>query len=322
MSSPFLNTIRQAIRLRHYSKRTESGYIYWIKRYIHFHNKRHPSEMNATHIEAFLSYLAIEQNVAPSTQNTALNALVFMYKEVLKQDLGKFDQFTRAKKAKKLPVFFTHHEINLLFKQLKNDYKLLAGLMYGSGLRLMETVRLRYKDIDLDKLCIRIHDGKGGKDRIVTLSQRLVEPLTIQMQKVDALYQQDQLNNVPGVYLPFALERKFPDAGKTLAWQYLFPSSRLSFDQRSGITRRHHIDETSVQKSVKQAIKKAKINKPASCHSLRHSFATHLLERGADIRTVQEQLGHSDVKTTQIYTHVINRGGSAVQSPLDDIPLT
>jgi integron integrase len=319
MSSPFLNSIRQAIRLRHYSKRTEQTYLYWIKKFILFHNKKHPSDMNEYHIESFLSHLAIQSHVAPSTQNTALNALSFMYREVLKKELGKYDQFVRAKPKKKLPVFLTQNEIKRLFTHLDGHHKVAASLMYGSGLRLMETVRLRVKDIDFDHSCIRVIDGKGGKDRVVTLSAISKDLLKPQLELVKALFEQDRLNNVPGVYMPYALERKYPNAGKTLGWQYLFPSLKLSKDPRSSAIRRHHIEERTVQRSVKKAAALAKISKNVSCHTLRHSFATHLLERGADIRTVQEQLGHSDVKTTQIYTHVLNRGGNAVQSPMDDL---
>lgn len=319
MSSPFLNSIRQAIRLRHYSKRTEQTYIYWIRSFIHFHNKKHPSEMGEFHIEAFLSHLAIERHVAPSTQNTALNALTFMYREVLKKELGKYNQFVRAKTKKKLPVFFTHAEINLLFQHLEGYHKVACSLMYGSGLRLMETLRLRVKDIDFHHSCIRVINGKGGKDRVVTLSNTSKQLLNPQLELVKALFEQDRFNNVAGVYMPYALERKYPEAGISYGWQYVFPSMNLSKDPRSSLIRRHHIEERTVQRAVKRAIKDAKIQKQASCHSLRHSFATHLLEQGADIRTVQEQLGHSDVKTTQIYTHVLSRGGNAVQSPMDSL---
>ena len=319
MASEFMNQVRVAIRLRHYSKRTEESYCQWIRRYILFHNKQHPKHMNESHIEAFLSYLAIQRDVSPSTQNSALNALTFLYREVLQIELKAYNQFTRTKPKKKLPVFLTQEEIVLFFQHIKGQPKLAAALMYGSGLRLMETLRLRYKDIDLHKLCVRVIDGKGGKDRVVTLSKNTANHLAIQMEKVETLYLQDRADNVPGVYLPHALERKYPNASTSLAWQYLFPSNRLNQDRRTQIRRRHHIDETSVQKAVKRAIYEAGIQKAASCHSLRHSFATHLLERGADIRTAQEQLGHSDVKTTQIYTHVLNRGGNSVQSPLDDL---
>jgi len=316
-----MTQIRTAIRLRHYSKRTEQSYCHWIRRFILFHNKKHPADMNEAHVEEFLTNLAINNKVSPSTQNSALNAITFMYREVLKVELGEYNNFVRAKSKKKLPVFLTHEEIIRFFRHISSPYKLPAALMYGSGLRLMETVRLRYKDIDLNKLCVTVIDGKGGKDRVVTLSKKTANQLAIQLKKVEMIHLEDRANHVPGVYLPFALERKYPNASTSLAWQYLFPSAHLSHDKRTNITRRHHIDESSVQKAVKKAVIAADINKPASCHSLRHSFATHLLERGADIRTVQEQLGHSDVKTTQIYTHVLNRGGSAVQSPMDDLML-
>ena len=319
MASQFMTEVRTAIRLRHYSKRTEQTYCQWIRRYILFHNKKHPKDMNESHVEEFLSHLAQQKQVAPATQNSALNAISFMYKEVLRKELGEYNNFVRAKNKKKLPVFLSQEEIVRFFQHISEQYKLPAALMYGSGLRLMETVRLRYKDINLKKLCITVIDGKGGKDRVVTLSKKTANLLAIQMKKIEAIHLQDQSNNVPGVYIPFALERKFPKAATSLAWQYLFPSAHLSKDKRTNIVRRHHIDESSLQKAVKKAINDANINKPASCHSLRHSFATHLLERGADIRTVQEQLGHTDVKTTQIYTHVLNRGGNAVQSPMDDL---
>ncbi len=316
--SPFLARVRAAIRLRHYSIRTEQAYLYWIRRFIRFHNRRHPEEMGAPEVERFLSHLAVHDQVAAATQNQALNALVFLYKAVLDRPLGDIDAI-RAKRSQRLPVVLSKAEVRRLFRCLDGKQWLVACVLYGSGLRLMECLRLRVKDIDFEHRAILVRDGKGGKDRVVTLPDEITIPLRRHLQSVKNTHQKDLADGYGEVYLPHALARKYPNAGVSWAWQYVFPSARRSVDPRSSVTRRHHMDESSVQKAIKQALRRAGIDKPASCHTLRHSFATHLLERGMDIRTVQEQLGHKDIRTTQVYTHVLKRGGNAVRSPLGDV---
>ncbi len=321
MASPFIQSIRDHLRSRHYSKRTEQTYIYWILFFIRFHNKTHPSQMGGPEIGQFLDHLALNRKVTPSTQKTALNALIYLYKRFLGQENIHIDHYSQASKPKKLPVVLTRTEVRLLINHLQGEYALCAKLMYGSGLRLMETCRLRIKDIDFDKQCIYIHEGKGNKQRITTLATICCADLQRQIDQARIYWEEDcQAELWDGVYLPYALARKYPRAPFEFAWQYLFPARKRTQDKRNNNkVRRHHIYEKSVQRAVKTAVKAANINKMASCHSLRHSFATHLLERGADIRTVQEQLGHSDVRTTEIYTHVLNRGGRAVISPLTDL---
>lgn len=314
-SSPLLNRLREAIRVRHYSIRTEQAYVDWVKRYILFHDKRHPAEMGAGEVTAFLTHLAVNRNVAPSTQNQAFNALLFFYNTVLEQPLADING-VRAKKKKKLPVVLSREEVAALLRQLSGAQWLAACLMYGSGLRLMECMRLRVMNLDFEHRAIHIIDGKGAKSRVVTLADDLILPLQRHLEAVRSLHEKDLSDGFGDVYLPYALERKYPNAGRSWAWQYVLPAAGRSIDPRSGVERRHHMDEQAMQRAMKVAVKKAGIEKPATCHTLRHSFATHLLERGMDIRTVQEQLGHSDVKTTQIYTHVLNRGGNAVISPL------
>ena len=317
--SPFLEEVRTAIRLRHYSIRTESCYLDWIKRFILFHGKRHPRDMAEPEVRAFLTHLAMQRNVAPATQNLALNALNFLYKFILERPLNDSIGFTRAKKKQKLPVVLTREEVQSLLRELNGHHWLAACLMYGSGLRLMECVRLRVMHLDFDHRAIRVINGKGGKDRVVTLADELIVPLQHHLQHVRGLHKKDLADGFGEVYLPYALARKYPNAPKEWAWQYVFPATQRSMDPRSGVMRRHHFDEQALQRAIKRAVHAAGISKPATCHSLRHSFATHLLERGADIRTVQEQLGHSDLRTTQIYTHVIGRGGNAVVSPLGGV---
>ena len=312
-----LDQVRDAIRLKHYSIRTEETYIGWIKRFIFFHNKRHPKDMGENEIKAFLTDLAVNKNVAASTQNQAFNALLFLYREVLKQDFGNFSDTVRAKKPKKLPVVFTKTEVKLIIDQLEGVKWLMAQLMYGSGLRLMECMRVRVKDIDFSYRQITIRDGKGGNDRITMLPEITVDPLNRHLEKVKLTHQLDLDAGFGSVYLPYALERKYKNADKCWGWQYVFPSTKRSIDPRSGIERRHHIHESVIQRAVRQSVRTAQINKTGTCHSLRHSFATHLLEAGYDIRTIQELLGHKDVSTTMIYTHVLNKGGQAVQSPGD-----
>jgi integron integrase len=318
MKSPkLLDQIRNAARLRHFSIRTEEAYLNWIKRFIIFHNKRHPRDMSAADIEHFLSHLATERNVASSTQNQALSAIIFLYREVLKLDMPRLEDVVRPKRPKRLPVVLTRDEVQAVLSKLSGSHWLMASLLYGSGLRIMECVRLRSKDVDFDSNQLIIRDGKGGKDRVSVLPQALIRPLQLHVAKVRLLHQEDLAIGSGEVYLPHALERKYPNAPKEWWWQYVFPAAKLSIDPRSDKQRRHHISEDTLQRAVKAAIRKAGICKPASCHTFRHSFATHLLEDGYDIRTVQELLGHNDVRTTMIYTHVLNRGGKAVKSPLD-----
>jgi len=314
-----LDQVRYVIRVKHFSIRTEESYVNWIRKFILFHNKRHPIEMGETDISQFLTYLAVKKRVAASTQNQALSAILFLYRDVLKKDIGWLDDLERAKRPAKLPVVFTKREVNDILIRLEGTKWLMANLLYGSGLRLMECVRLRVKDLDFgyDQLVIR--DGKGQKDRVTMLPLSLKEPLQRHLAKVKAIHEEDLRAGFGRVHLPFALNRKYPNAEREWGWQYVFPSSKRSKDPRTGIVRRHHIDESVLQRSVKVAIRAASITKHGSCHTFRHSFATHLLEEGYDIRTVQELLGHKDVSTTMIYTHVLNKGGKAVRSPLDRI---
>ena len=312
-----LDQVRDTIRLKHYSLRTEQAYSDWIRRFILFHNKRHPRDMSEQEVSQFLTHLARDANVAASTQNQALSALLFLYKEVLKQEIGWLDRVERAKKPPKLPVVLSPGEVRRIFAQMKGVEKLMASLLYGSGLRLMECVRLRVKDVDFAYAQIMVRDAKGGKDRVTMLPVDLVEPLGRHLVKVRTQHEQDLEDGLGTVHLPFALARKFPKAEREWAWQYVFPSSRLSVDPRTGKTQRHHIAEGMLQVALKKAVRASGIAKPATCHSLRHSFATHLLENGYDIRTVQELLGHKDVSTTMIYTHVLNKPGIGVKSPLD-----
>lgn len=312
-----LDEVRDAIRVRHYSIRTEQAYIDWIRRFIIFHNKRHPAEMGEKEVSQFLTHLAVNRNVAASTQNQALSAILFLYKHVLKKPLDWLDNVERAKKPERLPVVLTRDEVRALLDQLKGVNLMIASLLYGSGLRLMEALRLRVKDIDFHYNQIIVRYGKGAKDRVTMLPASLKDPLRNQIKNARSIHQSDLSEGFGAVYLPYALEKKYPNASREWAWQYVFPAASRSIDPRSGVERRHHTDERVVQKAVRTALHRAAITKPASCHTLRHSFATHLLESGYDIRTVQELLGHKDVSTTMIYTHVLNRGGKGVMSPLD-----
>ena len=311
-----LDQVRDAIRLKHYSYRTEQAYVNWIKRYIFFHGVRHPAEMGAPEVEAFLTHLAVKENVAASTQNQALSALLFLYREVLHQDLGPVDAL-RAKRPKRLPTVLTKDETLRLIGCLSGTHQLMAKLIYGSGLRLMECLRLRVKDLEFDRRALIVRDGKGAQDRVTVLPDSLIPLLKEHLQRVKALHEQDLAQGYGAVYLPDALARKYPNADREWGWQYVFPASSLSQDPRSGVTRRHHLHESSLQKAIKEAARLAGSVKPVGPHTLRHCFATHLLESHYDIRTVQELLGHKDVKTTMIYTHVLQRGGLAVRSPLD-----
>ena len=319
-NSPFLLLIEQHMYKKYYSKRTISSYLYWIKCFIVFHNKRHPKDMGNEEVEAFLSDLVLKRNVAGQTQGLALNALSFLYKEIIKRPLTLELSYVRSKKPRKLPIVLTVDETQRLLQYMPADHFLAAALMYGSGLRLMECLRLRVQDVDFDFQCLRVWNGKGGKHRTVTLAPELFNPLRTQIDLVKHYWQLDCKNtNYAGVWLPTALRRKYTLANKALVWQYLFPSARLSVDPENGGVRRHHVDETTLQKAIRKATNLADIGKPVSAHTLRHSFATHLLASGADIRTVQEQLGHSDVATTQIYTHILQQGGNAVRSPFSGL---
>lgn len=313
-----LDELRNELRAKHYSKRTEESYATWIKRFILFHNKKHPKLMGADEINRYLKYLAVNKEVSASTQNIALCAIIFLYKHVIKKEIEKFD-LIRAKKPKRLPVVFSRKEIKDILKNLSGSHLLMANLLYGSGLRLMECLRLRVKDIDFEYNNIMVRGGKGKKDRVTVLPDILKGKLKQHLLKVEKLHQKDLNNGYGGVYLPYALEKKYPNANKELGWQYIFPASQLSIDKRTGIKRRHHIDESVLQRAVRVAIKKAGIKKPGSCHTFRHSFATHLLENGYDIRTVQDLLGHESLNTTMIYTHVMKRGGMGVKSPADNL---
>jgi integron integrase len=312
-----LDRVRTLIRAKHYSIRTERIYVFWIKRFICFHGKRHPESMGKAEVEAFLSHLATAGDVAASTQNQALAALLFLYKEILQIRLPWLDSVVRAKRPKKLPVVLTKDEVDRLLAQSDGTVGLFLRLLYGTGMRIMECATLRIKDIDFGARSIIIRAGKGGKDRVTVLPESVIEGLGLHLQHVRAVHDEELVAGRGDVELPFALERKFPRAAFQWPWQYVFPARGLSRCPRTGVIRRHHIDETMIQRHFRRALLAARIAKPATPHTLRHAFATHLLETGYDIRTVQELLGHSDVATTMIYTHVLNRGGRGVRSPLD-----
>jgi integron integrase len=314
-----LDKVRHTLRTKHYSLRTEEAYLAWIKRFILFHNKQHPAQMNSPEIEAFLTDLAVTHHVAPSTQNQALAALIYLYREVLTIELTDRINAVRAKPPERLPTVMDRAEVARLIARLPDRYRLMAKLMYGSGLRLMECVRLRVKDVDFAQHQLIVRRGKGDKDRDTVLPDSLVSALTRQLRLAKTLHQNDLEQGFGRVYLPHALERKYPAASSEWAWQYVFPAPHLSTDPLTGETRRHHLGPTGLQKAVRRAAQAANISKPVSCHTFRHSFATHLLESGYDIRTVQELMGHKDVSTTMIYTHVIKRGGLAVRSPVDSL---
>lgn len=315
--SELLDRVRTLIRTRHYSYRTEQSYIHWIKRYILFHNKRHPAEMGAAEVTQFLSNLAVSHKVSASTQNQALAALLFLYRYVLSIDLPWLDDVVRAKKPTRLPVVLTKEETRTLLAHLKQQEWLMASLLYGAGLRLMECLRLRVKDVDFGYKQIVVRDAKGNRDRVTILPSTIEEPLRQHLIYVRSIHKRDLREGFGHTLLPYALAKKYPNADREWAWQFVFPASRRTQDPRSKEIVRHHIGEWVLQKAIKEALINSGINKRASCHTLRHSFATHLLEAGYDIRTVQELLGHKDVRTTMIYTHVLNRGGKGVKSPLD-----
>ena len=318
--SAYLNYIADYMLTRQYSLRTINAYLSWITNFIHFHNKRHPSSMGNSEVEAFLDHIVLKRNISAKTQSAALNALAFLYKHIVKNELSLNLNFARSKRQPKLPVVMTPDEVKQLMIHLSKRYYLIVGLMYGSGLRVMEAVQLRVKDIDFDYKCIQIWNGKGNKHRIVTLATELLPLLRNQIMQVEEYLQLDLQNEqYAGVWMPNALARKYPSANKSLAWHYLFPSYKLSSDPETGEIRRHHFHPTCVRKAVKKALKQTNITKIVTPHTFRHSFATHLLQSGADIRTVQAQLGHTDVKTTQIYTHVLQQGANGVVSPLSKI---
>jgi len=312
-----LDRVRQHLRLRHYSIRTERAYVDWIKRFIVFHGNRHPAEMGEDEISGFLTYLAADRHVAASTQNQALSALLFLYQQVLDRKLEYMDGIERVKRPPKIPVVLSPEEVRAVLKELTGECRLMAELLYGSGLRLMECVRLRVKDVDFAYRQITVRDGKGFRERVTLLPDRLIKPLRLQLQRAKELHKQDLAKGRGRVHLPYALGRKYPNAARAWVWQYVFPAPKLSVDPRSHETQRHHVQEKNLQNAVKMAVAKAGVTKLASCHTFRHSFATHLLENGYDIRNVQELLGHKDVSTTMIYTHVLNKPGLGIQSPLD-----
>ncbi|WP_105258355.1 integron integrase [Pseudoalteromonas sp. T1lg88] len=318
--SPYLNYIADYMLTRQYSLRTVNAYLSWISNFIHFHNKRHPTTMGDNEVVEFLDHLILKRNMSPRTQMAALNALAFLYKHIVKEELSLDLKFVKSNRQPKLPVVMTPEEVKEILSFMKKRYYIIAGLMYGSGLRVMEAVQLRVKDIDFDYKCIQVWNGKGNKHRIVTLANELIPLLRNQIMQVDEYLQLDLKNEqYAGVWMPNGLAKKYPSANKSLAWQYLFPSYKLSGDPKTGEIRRHHFHPTCVRKAVKAALKQSGITKLITPHTFRHSFATHLLQSGADIRTVQSQLGHSDVKTTQIYTHVLQQGANGVVSPLSKI---
>ena len=322
MSDPpkLLDRVRIAIRARHYSRRTEEAYVGWIRRYILHHRKTHPAAMGAEEVNAFLTHLAVEARVSAATQAQALSALVFLYRHVLDDPLPWLDEIVRARRPARLPAVLSREEVAQLLGQLRGTPRLAASILYGAGLRLLEALRLRVKDVDLAARLLVVRHGKGGKDRRTMLPDSLRGALQTQIGVVKRLHARDLSRGYGEVWLPDALSRKYAGAAKELAWQYLFPASKISFDSESQSWRRHHLDESAVQRAVKEGVRGAGIDKPAGCHTLRHSFATHLLEDGYDIRTIQELLGHADVKTTMIYTHVLQRsGGRGVRSPMDSL---
>ncbi len=316
-----LDQLRAEIRRMHYSYHTEKTYVGWVKDYVLFHHKTHPREMGAEQVRTFLTHLAVDRHVAASTQNQALCAIVFLYKHVLEQELGDIGAFAWAKKPKRLPVVLTPEEVTQLLTQLTGVKRLIAELLYGAGMRLTEALRLRIQDVDFEQRIITVRDGKGARDRSVVFPERLAPILAIQIKNAERTHQRDLKAGFGTVSLPYALERKYPNANRDIRWQWVFPSRNLSIDPRSGRKQRHHLYQNILQKALAQATREAGIRKRVTAHALRHSYATHLLEAGTDLRTIQELLGHSDVRTTQIYTHVAKIGALRTYSPLDELNL-
>jgi integron integrase len=314
-----IDVVRENIRLRHYSIQTEKAYVGWIRRYVRFCSGKHPRDLGSNEITTFLTHLAVDLSVAAATQNQALQALIFLYREVLRIELPDIAQVVRASKPLRLPVVLTREEVQRVFAHIEGRPRLIVGLLYGSGLRLTESLSLRVKDLDLQRRELLVRHGKGGKDRVTVIPERMIEPLRQHMGALSAWFHRERQTGAPGVSMPGALKRKYPEAPVSWAWQWLFPSSTLCRDPYDKSLGRYHVHAKTVQRVVQVAVKRAGISKPAGCHTFRHSFATHLLESGYDIRSVQELLGHTDVKTTQIYTHVLNRGGNAVRSPMDGL---
>lgn len=318
-SPRLLEQLRDAVRRRHYSYRTEKAYLHWARRYILFHRKRHPAEMGEHEVGMFLTHLAVERRVFASTQNQALNAILFLYKQVLNRDIGLIEGVTRAKRSQRLPAVLSRDEVQAVLMRLSGRVWLMAGLMYGAGLRVTECLRLRIKDVDFGFRQILVRDGKGKKDRAVPLPRAMTAALRMQIEVVSRIHAADLADGFGEVSLPYAIDRKYPNAPRELGWWYLFPASHRSRDPYTGRIKRHHLDESVIQRAVKQAVVAAGIRKPVSCHAFRHSFATHLLADGQDIRTIQELLGHKDVSTTMIYTHVLGVGARGVASPFDSL---
>jgi len=314
-----LDILRDEIRARHYSRRTEKTYKNWVKQYIIFHDMRHPSEMGEIEVNLYLTHLATHKKVSSSTQNQALSAILFLYKNVLHKELGDFGNVVRAKRSRKIPVVFTKDEVKRIFTHLIDEKQLMASLLYGSGLRLTECLQLRVKDVDFEHKQIIVRDGKGEKDRVTLLSEKDTQRLKRHLKKVKYIYNTDHHNGVVTTNIPYALERKYPNISKEWHWCYVFPSTKTVVDKNTGEVKRHHLNESVLQRAVKKAIKLAKVEKHGGCHTFRHSFATHLLENGYDIRTIQELLGHKSLQTTMIYTHVMNNGPLGVKSPGDTL---
>jgi integron integrase len=317
--SRLLDRVRDKIRLRHYSIRTEQAYVDWIRRFILYHGKRHPETLGGSEVEAFLTHLAVDRGVAAATQNLAKSSILFLYRDVLERDLPWLENVERARTPARLPTVLSHEEVAAVLTRLRGVHGLIGRLLYGTGMRIMEGVRLRAKDVDFARREILIRDGKGSKDRVTVLPRFVMGPLRAQLEVAHQLHAIDLRDGFGDVYLPFALARKFRNAGREWGWQYVFPSERRARDPRTGIVRRHHLSDQAFQRAMRQAVRDSGLVKPATPHTLRHSFATHLLESGYDIRTVQELLGHTDVSTTMIYTHVLNRGGRGMVSPLDEL---
>jgi len=314
-----LDRLREALRSHHYSRRTEQTYCHWVKRFIFFHNMRHPADMAEPEINAYLTNLAVKEKISASTQNQALSALLFLYRHVLDREIGDLGEVIRARKPRHLPVVMTREETRAVLSRLKGDKWLMASLMYGAGLRLMECLRLRVQDVDFARNEITVRDGKGAKDRVTMLPLSLNTPLQKHLQTVKDIHEKDLADRWGRVQMPYALDRKYPNASADWRWQWIFPQESRWRKRETGEQGRHHVHESIVQKAVKEAVAKAGLVKHVSCHTFRHSFATHLLQDGYDIRTIQELLGHKDVSTTMIYTHVLNRGGHGVRSPADSL---